>query len=197
GVQLGLGVQAASVAAEFNQGALRETGGDLDIAIDGQGFIQINLPNNEIVYTRDGAFKRSPEGLIVNSEGFELTDGITLPPDARRISINANGEVFGFFDGQPDGQLLGNLTIVTFANQKGLEAIGGNLYRQTAASGQPNVGVPGLESRGVVRQGFLEESTVDVVTQIADLIEAQRGYELNSKVISSVDEMFSATVQLR
>ncbi|MBI1393847.1 MAG: flagellar basal-body rod protein FlgG [Alphaproteobacteria bacterium] len=197
GVQMGLGVRSATVSAEFSQGALRESKGDLDIAIEGPGFIQFNLPSGEVAYTRDGALKRSAEGLIVNSEGYELSDGVTIPDDAQRIAINANGEVYAFFETEPDAQLLGNITLATFANQKGLRAIGGNLFMETAASGAPNIGIAGEDGRGTMRQGFLEESTVDVVTQIADLIEAQRGYELNSKVISAVDQMFSATVQVR
>ncbi|MEM6413893.1 MAG: flagellar basal-body rod protein FlgG [Pseudomonadota bacterium] len=197
GVQLGLGVRAASVAPEFSQGALRETGGDLDVAVEGRGFLQFTLPTGEIAYSRDGGLKRTAEGLLVNSEGFELTDSITIPQDARGVSINANGEVFAFFDGDPEGQLVGAMTIATFPNRKGLEAIGGNLFRETAASGLPIIGVPGEEGRGQFRQGFLEESSVDVVKQIADLIEAQRGYELNSKVISSVDQMFASAVQIR
>ncbi len=197
GVQMGLGVRAASVAAEFNQGAFRESGGELDLAIDGRGFIQINLPNGEVAYTRDGTLKRDAEGLLVNSEGYQLTDGIIIPQDALRVSINENGEVFAFFEREPEGQLIGSITLATFTNRKGLQAVGGNLYRETTASGIPLIGVPGEDGRGTFRQGFLEESTVDVVTQIADLIEAQRGYELNSKVISTVDQMFSASVQIR
>lgn len=197
GVQLGLGVRAASVAPEFSQGALRETGGDLDVAIEGRGFLQFTLPTGEIAYSRDGNLNRTAEGLVVNSEGYELTDSVTIPQDARQVSINQNGEVFAFFEGDPQGQLIGSLTLATFPNRKGLEAIGGNLFRETAASGNPIIGIPGEEGRGQFRQGFLEESSVDVVKQIADLIEAQRGYELNSKVISSVDQMFASAVQIR
>ena len=197
GVQMGLGVRTAAVSAEFTQGSLRATEADLDVAIEGQGFIQVTLPSGELAYTRDGALKRTGEGVIVNSEGFELADSITIPQDARRVAINANGEVFAFFDGEPEGQLLGQITLATFANPKGLEAMGGNLYRESAASGIPLVGIAGEEGRGSLRQGYLEESAVDVVTQIADLIEAQRGYELNSKVISAVDQMFSTAAQVR
>jgi len=197
GVQMGLGVRAATVAAEFQQGPLRESQGALDVAVEGQGFIQIELPTREIAYTRDGALKRTADGLIVNSEGFPVADNITIPQDAREVAINANGEVFGFFEGQPEGQLIGNITIAIFANEKGLEALGGNLYRETAASGIPLVGIPGEEGRGTFRQGYLEQSSVDVVGEIADLIEAQRGYELNSKVISAVDQMIGATAQIR
>ncbi|MEO0398789.1 MAG: flagellar basal-body rod protein FlgG [Pseudomonadota bacterium] len=197
GVQMGLGVRAASVAPEFAQGSMRESGGDLDLAIEGRGFLQFTLPSGELAYSRDGSLKRTGEGLIVNSEGYELADNITIPEDARNISINANGEVFGFFEGDPEGQLLGAITLATFPNRKGLEAIGNNLFRETAGSGLPIIGIPGEEGRGTVRQGYLEESSVDVVKQIADLIEAQRGYELNSKVISSVDQMFGAAVQIR
>ncbi len=197
GVQMGLGVQVASVAPEFSQGAVRESAGALDVAIEGQGFLQFELPNGETAYTRDGTLKRSAEGLVVNSVGYQLTDGITIPEDARQVTINANGEVYAFFDDQTDGQLLGSITLATFANQKGLQAIGGNLFKETAASGNPIVGIAGEDGRGSFRQGFVEESTVDVVSEMADLIEAQRGYELNSKVISAVDQMLSAAVQVR
>ena len=197
GVQMGLGVRTASVAQAFAQGTLTESRGELDIAIEGRGFLQFELPTGEIAYTRDGALKRTAEGQIVNSDGFLLADSITIPEDALSVSINQNGEVFGFFEGQPEGQLIGAMNLATFANSKGLQAIGGNLYRETAASGPPIIGLPGEEGRGTMRQGFLEQASVDVVAEISELIEAQRGYELNSKVISAVDQMIGAAVQIR
>ena len=197
GVELGLGVRTASVTVNQEQGSLRQTGGDLDLAIEGRGFFEVSLPSGEAAFTRDGAFKRTGEGLIVNADGYPLAGDITIPEDARSLTINTNGEVFAYFDGQPEGQLIGSITLTRFPNEKGLSAIGGNLFRETEASGAPQPGEPDLEGRGSLRQGFLEESSVDVVQQIADLIEAQRGYELNSRVISAVDQMLSATSQIR
>ncbi|MEM9015110.1 MAG: flagellar hook-basal body complex protein, partial [Pseudomonadota bacterium] len=146
---------------------------------------------------RDGSFKRTGDGLIVNSDGFPIAGDITIPEDARSISVNTSGEVFAYFDNQPGGQQIGSLSLSLFSNQKGLEAIGGNLFKETEASGAPITGEPTLDGRGALRQGYLEDSSVDVVQQIADLIEAQRGYELNSKVISAADQMLSATTQIR
>jgi len=133
----------------------------------------------------------------VNSDGYELADNITIPADARRISIGLDGEVTAFFDNETDGQNIGTITMTVFSNPKGLEAMGGNLFRQTAGSGDPIVGEPGTEGIGTMRQGYLEDSGVDVVEEISELIEAQRGYELNSKIITAADEMYSATIRMR
>ena len=197
GVELGLGVRTAAISVNVEQGALRQTGGDLDLAVEGRGYFEVTLPSGDAAFTRDGSFKRTGDGLIVNAEGYPLAAGITIPQDTRSISINASGEVYAYFDGQPGGQLVGAIELTLFSNESGLEAIGGNLFRQTEASGAPIPGEPGLEGRGALRQGFLEESSVDVVQQIAELIEAQRGYELNSKVISAADQMLATTTQLR
>ncbi len=197
GVQLGLGVKTASISVDISQGALKSTGGDLDVAIEGKGFIEVTMPSGDSAYTRDGALKRSAEGVVVNAEGFPIAGNITIPEDARRITINPEGEVSVQFDGQAAPQLVGTIGLVTFSNVKGLEPLGGNLYRETAASGSPLPGQAGQDGRGTLRQGHLEESNVDVVQQIAELIEAQRGYELNSKVISAADQMMAATTQVR
>jgi flagellar basal-body rod protein FlgG len=197
GLEVGLGVRAASISADFRQGSLKSTGGDLDVAIEGEGWFEVTLGSGEPGFTRDGSFKRTAEGLIVTNDGFPLAGDITVPVDARSISINSSGEVFAYFEGQVEPTQLGTIELASFANQKGLEAIGGNLYRATAASGEPFRGAPGEEGRGRLRQGYLEESSVDAVQQIADLIEAQRGYELNSKVISAADQMLAAAGQIR
>jgi flagellar basal-body rod protein FlgG len=197
GVQLGIGVRTAQVVAEQSQGALANTGGDLDIAIEGRGFFDVELPSGERVYTRDGRFSLSPDGTLVTSEGFPVSGGIAIPENARSVSISAEGQVFAVFsDGTPP-QEVGLIGITIFANDKGLEALGGNLYRETEASGVPLGGFAGVEGAGFMRQGFLEESSVDVVSEIADLIEAQRGYELNSKVMTAADEMLTATTRIR
>lgn len=197
GIQLGLGVRTAAISMDIMQGTLKATGGDLDLAIEGKGYFEITLPSGESAYTRDGSFKRTGEGLIVTSEGYRLAGDITIPEDARSITINPEGEVYAYFVGQSQGQLIATIQMATFANEKGLEPMGGNLYRETAASGPALIGQAGEDGRGTMRQGYLEESSVDVVQQIAELIEAQRGYELNSKVISAADQMLGATVQMR
>jgi len=197
GIQLGTGVKASSVSMEITQGALRQTGSELDIAIDGTGYLEVTLPSGEPAYTRDGKLNRSPEGEIVTMDGFPLADGIVIPADARRISISRDGEVVAYFDNETDGQPVGNISLVRFINEKGLLAVGDNMYRETEASGPPNRLVPGSEGMGYLRQGFIEDSGVDVVREISHLIEAQRGYELNSKVITASDEMLAATTRLR
>lgn len=197
GVQLGLGVRLASVTMGQEQGTLQQTGGNLDLALEGRGFFEVTLPDGRAAYTRDGAFKRSGEGQVVTADGLPLTPDITIPNDASDISINADGEVYAYFRDQVQPELLGQITISTFTNAQGLEALGGNLYVETPASGAALVGAPGLEGRGALRQGYLESSAVDAVREMTDLIEAQRGYELNSKVITAADQMLSATVQMR
>ncbi|MBB5221228.1 flagellar basal-body rod protein FlgG [Amaricoccus macauensis] len=197
GVQLGLGVRTAAVSVQVAEGSLTETGGSLDLAIDGKGYLEVTLPNGEPAYTRDGALKRNGDGLIVTSEGFAVAPGITIPEDAKTIEINAVGEVYAYFDGQVQAQLLGQFSLTTFSNDKGLEALGSNLYKETEASGAPNVGAPAEDGRGTFRQGYLEASSVDAVHEITGLIEAQRGYEMNAKVITAADQMLAATVQIR
>lgn len=197
GVQLGLGVRPAAVSMDVAQGSLRQTGGDLDLAIDGGGYLEVVLPSGVSAYTRDGGLKRNGDGLIVTSDGYPVAPEITIPVDARAISINAQGEVYAYFADQVAPQLLDRFDLVSFSNQKGLEAIGGNLYLETEASGTPDSGEAGVDGRGTFRQGFLEDSAVDPVREITQLIEAQRGYELNAKVITAADQMLSATTQIR
>lgn len=197
GIQLGLGVRPAAVSVQLEQGALSATGGDLDIAIEGSGYLEVTLPSGQAAYTRDGALKRTGEGLIVTAEGHPVSPEITIPSDARSISINASGEVYAYFAQNAEGQLLGQFTMAGFTNSKGLEAVGSNLFLETEASGPAIQSTPGLDGLGTVRQGYLEDSSVDAVREITDLIEAQRGYELNSKVISAADQMLAATSQVR
>jgi flagellar basal-body rod protein FlgG len=197
GVQLGLGVRPTSVSVMLSQGSLAATGGDLDIGIEGNGYLEVTLPDGRAAYTRDGGLKRTGDGLIVTSDGYPVVPDITIPRDARSISINAEGEVYAYFVDQVEPQLLGQFTLSGFTNQKGLEAIGSNLVLETPASGPSAVSTPGQDGLGVLRQGYLEDSSVDPVREITDLIKAQRGYELNSKVISAADQMLGAMVQIR
>ncbi|WP_146588180.1 flagellar basal-body rod protein FlgG [Puniceibacterium confluentis] len=197
GVQLGLGVRPAAVSMQLAQGSLSATGGDLDVAIEGSGYLEVTLPSGQAAFTRDGGLKRSAEGLIVTSDGFAVAPEITIPNDARSISINGSGEVYAYFSGAAEAQLLGQFTMAGFTNAKGLEAIGSNLFTETEASGPALVTTPGLDGLGTLRQGYLEDSSVDAVREVTELIEAQRGYELNAKVISAADQMLGATTQIR
>lgn len=197
GIQIGTGVRPSTVSVSLTQGSLRSTGAELDLAIDGIGYLEVTLPSGESAYTRDGKLNRSPEGDLVTMDGFPLADGIVIPDEARGISISRDGEVVAYFDNEVDGQAVGTISLVRFVNEKGLEAIGDNMYLETEASGDANRLVPGTEGVGDIRQGFIEDSGVDVVKEISDLIEAQRGYELNSKVITASDEMLAATTRLR
>ncbi|MCV2866083.1 flagellar basal-body rod protein FlgG [Defluviimonas sp. WL0075] len=197
GVQIGLGVRPAAVSVDVAQGSLARTGGDLDLAIDGSGYFEVTLPSGLSGYTRDGALKRSADGLVVTSDGYPVAPGITIPDEARTISVNPAGEVYAYFNDRVEPELLGQLTLAGFANEKGLEATGSNLFLETTASGPATIAAPGENGLGGLRQGYLEDSSVDPVREITELIKAQRGYELNAKVISAADQMLGATTQVR
>lgn len=197
GIQLGLGVRPAAVSVILQQGSVSQTHGDLDVAIEGRGYLEITLPNGTSAYTRDGGLQRTADGLIVTSEGYPVAPGITIPADAAAIAINGDGEVYASFNNQVEPQLLGQFNLVSFVNEKGLQAVGSNLYLESPASGAPQVSTPGLDGLGTLRQGYLEDSSVDAVREVSELIKAQRGYELNAKVITAADQMLSATTQVR
>jgi len=197
GIQLGLGTRTAAVSMQAAQGSLRQTNGEFDIALEGRGWFEVELPSGESAYSRDGSFKLSADGQVVTSEGYPLAPQITVPADARSISINADGQVFAHFDPGQAPRELGKITLATFINEKGLEALGSNLFSATTASGDAQVGDAGTEGRGTMRQGYLEESSVDIVGEITQLIEAQRAYEMNSKVITAADQMLAAANQVR
>ncbi len=197
GVQLGLGVRPTAVSQIIEQGAPAATGGELDLAIEGTGYLEVTLPDGRAAYTRDGGLKLTGDGLIVTSDGFSVVPDITVPRDARSLSINAEGEVYAYFNDRVEPEQLGQFSLASFVNPRGLEAIGSNLFLETEASGPSQVSTPGQDGLGTFRQGFLEESSVDAVKEVTDLIEAQRGYELNSKVISAADQMLGAMVQIR
>jgi len=197
GVQLGLGVRPAAVSVTLSQGSLSATGGDLDLAIEGKGYLEVTLPSGQPAFTRDGALKRTGDGLIVTSDGFPVVPDLTVPDDARAISINAAGEVYAYFNDRVQPELLGQFSLAGFSNEKGLEAMGSPLFLETAASGPALPGTPGEDGLGTLRQGYLEDSSVDAVREVTELIEAQRGYELNAKVITAADQMLGATTQVR
>ncbi|PZP55494.1 MAG: flagellar basal-body rod protein FlgG [Micavibrio aeruginosavorus] len=197
GISLGLGVRPAATYCIHEQGTIQITDGDLDIAINGKGFLQVELPNGDTAYTRAGSLQRNQNGEIVTNEGYRITPAITIPDDAIAIEINAEGEVFASIQGQTAPSNLGQLQLANFVNPSGLEATGDNLFLETEASGAPTIGNPGDDNLGTLRQGMLESSNVDSVKEVTNLITAQRAYEMNSKVISTSDEMMQSVSQLR
>jgi flagellar basal-body rod protein FlgG len=190
GAQVGLGVRTAAIRNLHIQGAMTSTGNKLDLAINGRGWFQIEGANGETFYTRAGSFNKNADGQIVTIDGNLLVPQITIPAETTEIIVNETGEFFARISGQTDLQSLGQITLANFANDAGLEALGGNLYQETTASGTAVVGVPADPSFGTVQQGYLELSNVDPVKEITELITAQRSYEMNSKVIQAVDEMY-------
>ncbi len=197
GVQVGAGVRVAAVARVLEQGNLTVTDNKLDVAINGSGYFQIQLPSGDTAYTRAGNFKLSPEGIIVTADGYPVQPNITVPAEAVDVAINPSGEVLVKLDGQVETQNVGQLQLATFANAAGLEAVGDNLFLQTPASGQAVAGNPGNPGFGRVTQGALETSNVNVVQEITTLISAQRAYEMNSKIIKTTDEMMQQATQMR
>lgn len=197
GIQLGLGVKTAAVYRISEQGNLMSTGNAFDVALQGQGYFQILMPNGDIAYTRDGSFQLNAEGQIVTHDGYQVQPGIVVPQDAVGVTINASGEVLAKIDGQVQPANVGQIQIATFANEAGLDAIGNNLLLETPASGGAVVGAPGTPGYASILQGFLETSNVNVVSEITELISAQRAYEMNSKVIQTSDEMMAQVNQLK
>ena len=197
GVQVGVGVKPTAVYRISEQGNLLITDNQFDIAIQGRGYFEVEMPNGEIGYTRAGALQRSEDGTIVTPDGYLVLPGMTVPEDARSISINATGEVLVSIEGAIAPQNIGQFELATFANEDGLASIGDNLLLETPASGPPIVGTPGSEGFGTLQQGFLETSNVNVVAEITNLITAQRAYEMNSKVIQTSDEMMGSLSQMR
>ena len=195
-LEVGLGVRIAGTQRMQTQGSLQQTGNPLDVAIEGNGFFQITLPTGETAYTRDGTFKLDAEGQLVNSEGFLVGEGFTVPPGAQ-VTIAGDGTISAKVAGDPQPQAIGQLQIATFTNPAGLEAAGHNLLKASAASGEAIIGPPGVDGAGSVEQGFIEGSNVEVVTEMIDLISGQRAYEVNSRVIKAADEMLGQTAALR
>jgi flagellar basal-body rod protein FlgG len=189
GAQLGLGVRTAAIRNLEMQGALANTNNKLDLAITGNGWFQVTGTDGETLYTRAGAFNTNATGQLVTVDGYTVEPAITVPPDAVDISINQTGQVFVRVGTQATLQQVGQLTLASFANDAGLDPLGGNLYRETAASGTPVLGTPGDPGVGTLHQGYLESSNVDPVKEITELISAQRAYEMNSKVIQAADDM--------
>ena len=197
GVQVGLGVKTAAVYRITEQGNLTLTENPLDVAINGEGYFRITLPSGETAYSRDGSFQLDGDGDVVTVDGFTVQPGLTVPPNAVDISVNASGEVLVSLDGVTAPSNIGQLELARFPNDAGLLAIGDNLFLETPASGGATVAAPGTAGFGTIQQGFLETSNVNVVEEITNLITAQRAYEMNSKVIETSDQMMSTLTNLR
>ncbi len=189
GLSIGTGVRIGATEKMFSQGNLLQTNNSLDMAVNGRGFFQILMPDGTMAYTRDGSFQVDSQGQIVNDQGFALQPGLQIPQGAQDISISADGIVSVTLSGQSTPQQIGTLTLADFINPAGLQARGDNLFSETAASGTPQTGTPGLNGVGSLAQGSLESSNVNVVEEMVSMIETQRAYEMNSKAISTSDQM--------
>jgi len=196
GAQVGLGVRTAAIYRINEQGNLQQTSNTLDLAISGNGYFQITLPSGETAYTRDGTFALSPEGQIVTADGYVVVPGLTIPSNATSVTINTSGVVQATLSGQTSPTTVGTIQLATFPNEAGLDAQGNNLLLQSAASGNPTTGNPATPGFGTVMQGFIETSNVNVVTEITNLISAQRAYEMNSRVITTSDQMLSTLTNM-
>ncbi len=189
GLEIGLGTRAVATARDFASGNLETTNAPLDLAIEGGGFFQITMPDGTTAYTRAGAFHLNQEGQVVTAEGYPMEPAISIPKDATSISISKEGVVSVAIAGQQAPQLVGTIELATFQNAAGLQALGGNFFKVTTASGEPTSGAPGTEGLGTVAQGFLEQSNVSIVEEMINMILGQRAYEANSKVVRTADEM--------
>lgn len=197
GVQIGLGVKTAAVYRITEQGNLTLTENTFDLAINGEGYFQIQLPNGDTAFSRAGSFQISADGELVTADGFTVEPAITIPTDAIDVTVNASGQVLVQQDGQVAPSNVGQLQLAIFSNEAGLLAVGDNLFLETPASGTATTGNPGSTGIGTIQQGFLETSNVNVVEEITNLITAQRAYEMNSKVIETSDQMMSTVSNIR
>ena len=197
GINVGLGVRPTAITKIFTQGNLKQTNNNLDLAIQGDGFFQVQLPDGRIAYTRDGAFKLDAEGNVVTSDGYKLIPEITLPPTTVQVSIGTDGTVSILEAGQTQMQQIGQIQLAKFINPAGLHSLGSNLYLNTTASGDPMVANPGTEGEGEIRQGFVEMSNVQLVEEMTDLITGQRAYDAASKAIMTSDEMLQTVNNLK
>jgi len=197
GLQVGLGVKPAATYRINGQGNLTVTNNPLDVAINGNGFLQVQLPDGTTSYTRAGSLQLNQTGQLVTADGYQIIPSLTVPTTATAITINASGQVLATISGQTNQQTLGQLTLASFINPTGLDAIGNNLLKETQASGSPITGNPQTNQFGSLVQGSLETSNVDIVSEITNLITAQRAYEMNSKVINTADQMLSTANQMK
>lgn len=196
GIQIGLGTRTASVDRIHTVGDLEKTGSDLDLAIEGEGFFQVERPDGETVYTRDGSLKKDREGRLVTADGDPLVPEITIPENATKISVGQDGTVTAYLDNDSGGTEIGVIELARFGNPSGLRSIGGNLYRESDASGSPVLGEAASEGFGTIAQGFLESSNVSIMKEMTNLISGQRAYEINSKAVQAADQILQHTNQL-
>jgi len=197
GIEVGLGVRPTAINKLFSEGSLKQTDNQLDIAITGRGFFKMELPDGTEVYSRNGAFKIDDTGTLVNSDGYTLVPQIVIPEDATNVSIGTDGIVTVTQPGSTQAVQVGQINTSNFINPAGLHSLGDNLYIETDSSGQPVEGTPGLDGLGVLRQGFVELSNVELVVELTDLITGQRAYDSNSKVITTSDEMLQTVNSLK
>jgi flagellar basal-body rod protein FlgG len=195
GLQLGTGVRVVATQKEFTEGSMQVTDQTLDVAIDGRGFLQIQLPDGTTAYTRNGQLQINGEGQIVNGDGYLLDPAIFVPEGVNKLSIGTDGTVNGYAPNDAVPQPLGDITLTDFINPSGLQAIGGNMYLETVASGNPVQGTPGENGLGTLKQGMLEGSNVDIVEEMVNMITTQRAYEMNSKVVAAADQMLQFITQ--
>ncbi|MBP7712416.1 MAG: flagellar basal-body rod protein FlgG [Gammaproteobacteria bacterium] len=191
GLMLGTGVRSVATEKLFTQGNIVQTGNQLDLAVNGRGFFQILLPDGTRAYSRDGSFQLSANGELVNSNGYALDPGITIPEQTQSVTIGADGTVSVLVSGESSPTEVGQLQLADFINPAGLQPMGENLFLETAASGDPQAGTPGEDGVGTLVQGSLESSNVNVVEELVNMIETQRAYEMNSKAIATTDEMLA------
>jgi len=196
GLQVGLGVRTVATSRQFSQGSLQQSGNQLDIAVNGQGFLQVALPDGTTGYTRDGSLQVDSQGRLVTSSGLAIAGDITVPAEAQSVTIGSDGVVTAKVPGNAQPQQLGNIELATFINPAGLEPRGQNLYTETVASGNPVTGAPGTAGMGTLMQGYVETSNVNVVQELVTMIQTQRAYEMNSKAIQTSDQMLQRLSQL-
>ena len=196
GIDIGGGVKTVGTPRSMTQGTLSQTGNDLDLAITGNGFFKIQMPDGTFQYTRDGTFQMDNQGRIVNAQGNLVQPAITIPQNASGLTVNQQGQVSVTLPGQTNSTIVGQISLTRFVNQAGLLPVGNNLYQETPASGPPQDGLANAEGYGTITQGSLEQANVDVVSEMSNMIAAQRAYEMNAKVISAADEMLQTTAGL-
>ena len=196
GLQMGLGTRAVGMARNFSQGNLQSTGNSLDVAIKGNGFFQVTIPDGSTGYTRDGSFQLNGQGQIVTQNGYVLQPGITIPATAQAINISADGTVSVTLPNQVAPQALGQIQLASFVNPAGLDPKGENMFAETTASGNPNTGAPSSNGMGTLSQNFVEGSNVNMVEELVTMIQTQRAYEINSKAITTSDQMLQKLAQL-
>ena len=196
GLQVGLGVRTVATSRNFTQGSLQQSGNSLDLAVNGGGFFQVQMPDGTTGYTRDGSFQLDAQGRMVTSSGYPLTAGITLPAESQSITVSSDGIVTAKLPGNPVPQQVGNIELANFVNSAGLDPLGQNLFAESLASGNPITGAPGSAGLGTVMQGMVETSNVNVVQELVTMIQTQRAYEMNSKAIQTSDQMLQRLSQL-